>query len=618
MQNDATLRQALRLEGALGPLPYTIHIIYQPRHASAAPRPLQPQHMPQPMPPNGPIPQSNINGQPQLPTDPNVGLQQLEQMQAMMQAQLTMVQQQMAAANQPGQPQAPQNFSASFQVHGRPTHTTHHTPHGTHHTISGMPNLQAMLGAQQAQRYLAATQGQGEQNNTPASEPERPASRVPTPTPPQPSENHASRQLVPPVPPVQRPTSAPGPPPPRASAPPRQGQPLQPMGLPPPPSGLFGNPMGSHFPPPFAARQAQPGTTNQQTRVWLASSRNGPEALLFAPGHGYFSSMVPSNRTALASSAGTTSTIQPSTTLPETPAVQPTATQAAQAPTAAPARLAVQQQPRDGPQGQQPRVQIPEQENDLFALVVQRGWLFLRLYMFMFVLSEPGTWRRYCLLAAAVVVCLLPRENPLNTLFAMGRRHLDNLIGPPRPQQIQRARDAQQPERRQTGNIQIHDPERPAGNNEQANGPQSSSRARPQGAVNTTPEETAERLLQEQRQRNPNVLLDTFWRVEQAIALFIASLIPGVGEGHVAVREQQRRDIERERQEQEREREEEARRRQEIDAESQGAQTGSQSESKDLPAGGLVQNTSEENGNSTAVQPNTEAEDGEVRARFAS
>lgn len=373
--------------------------------------------------------------------------------------------------------------------------------------------------------------------------------------------------------------------------------------------------MGSHFPPPFAARQAQSGTTNQQTRVWLASSRNGPEALLFAPGHGYFSSMVPSNRTAPASSASTTSTVQPSTTLPQTPAVQPTATQAAQAPAAAPARLAVQQQPRDRPQGQQPRAQNPEQENDLFALVVQRGWLFLRLYMFMFVLSEPGTWRRYCLLAAAVIVCLLPRENPLNTLFAMGRRHLDNLIGPPRLQQGDRVRGAQQPQRRQTGNIQNHDPDRAAANNEQAHGPQSSSRARPQGAVNTTPEETAERLLQEDRQRNPNVLLDTFWRVEQAIALFIASLIPGVGEGHVAVREQQRREVERQRQEQEREREEEVGRQQEVDPESTDAQADSQSESKVLLSSNAVQASSEESGTSTAVQPDTAAAEGEVRAR---
>ena len=241
----------------------------------------------------------------------------------------------------------------------------------------------------------------------------------------------------------------------------------------------------------------------------------------------------------------------------------------------------------------------------------------------MFVLSEPGTWRRYCLLAAAVIVCLLPRENPLNTLFAMGRRHLDNLIGPPRPQQGDGARGAQQPRRRQIGNIQMHEQDRLAGDrqaaasNEQADTPQSSSRARPRGAVNTTPEETAERLLQEHRQRNPNVLLDTFWRVEQAIALFVASLIPGVGEGHVAVREQQRREAERERQEQEQERAEQERRQRELDAESTDTLAVSQNENKNLSAGEVVQALSEEGGSSTAVRPNIEAGDGEVRARFA-
>ena len=37
------------------------------------------------------------------------------------------------------------------------------------------------------------------------------------------------------------------------------------------------------------------------------------------------------------------------------------------------------------------------------------------------------------------------------------------------------------------------------------------------------------------------MLRDVFYRVEQAAALFLASLIPGVGERHVAAREEVRR-----------------------------------------------------------------------------
>jgi hypothetical protein len=133
----------------------------------------------------------------------------------------------------------------------------------------------------------------------------------------------------------------------------------------------------------------------------------------------------------------------------------------------------------------------------------------------MFVLSEPGTWRRYLLLALALIVCLLPRQNPLNHLMVAARRHIDNLIGPP-----QRPRAAA------------------AGG---GGGPAV------RGAVPITPEQLAAQILegdrlraererQQQQQPPPNFLRDTFYRIEQAIALFLASLIPGVGERHVEAR----------------------------------------------------------------------------------
>ena len=61
-----------------------------------------------------------------------------------------------------------------------------------------------------------------------------------------------------------------------------------------------------------------------------------------------------------------------------------------------------------------------------------------------------------------------------------------------------------------------------------------------------TPEEAARRLLQQQNRHNPNPMLDFLYRIEQGVALFLASLIPGLGERHVQAREQARRILEEE------------------------------------------------------------------------
>ena len=52
-----------------------------------------------------------------------------------------------------------------------------------------------------------------------------------------------------------------------------------------------------------------------------------------------------------------------------------------------------------------------------------------------------------------------------------------------------------------------------------------------------TPQEAAERLLQERERQDVSILRQSVRRVERAIALFIASLVPGVGERHIAARE---------------------------------------------------------------------------------
>jgi len=105
------------------------------------------------------------------------------------------------------------------------------------------------------------------------------------------------------------------------------------------------------------------------------------------------------------------------------------------------------------------------------------------------------------------------------------RRHIDNLIGPPTPARPREGAQGQ-------AGTGIGSAQAGAGGTP---GP-----ARQQGPA-MTPEETAARLLRERQERNPNVFRDTLYRVERALALFLASLVPGVGERHVRAREEIRR-----------------------------------------------------------------------------
>lgn len=282
---------------------------------------------------------------------------------------------------------------------------------------------------------------------------------------------------------------------------------------------------------PAANIQAVPHPPRQtaQSLVWLLSSPDGPAALLLAPGHGYFTSLLtPSSESAQASTENTSSASGPrnqnlvdnSNRLVATRSV-PAGLTPSEASSRVPPEpnVAAAAQPMHpaAPPPEQRRPAQDEEENDLFGLIIQRGWLFLRLYMFTFVLSESGTWRRYLLLAMAVIVCLMPRENPFNQLFISLRRHIDNVIGPELPPAAdQRRRD----------DLQDRAPR--------------IRRRRRDSRRMPTPEETAARLMQEHAQRNPDTMRDTLFRIERAVALFLASLIPGVGERHVQAREQAR------------------------------------------------------------------------------
>lgn len=144
-----------------------------------------------------------------------------------------------------------------------------------------------------------------------------------------------------------------------------------------------------------------------------------------------------------------------------------------------------------------------------FVRSLRGFWLFIRLYFFCYILSASGTWFRYALVTMAVFAAYLSETDipqRLNQiLFRPIQRHLEDLIplGPHGTEQARRTPD--------TG-------EQPARNDpvEQTRNPQSRPTAR--GAAPT-----------------PS-LRDNFRGVERSVALFVASLVPGVSERHIAAR----------------------------------------------------------------------------------
>ncbi|PYH96741.1 hypothetical protein BO71DRAFT_448466 [Aspergillus ellipticus CBS 707.79] len=144
-----------------------------------------------------------------------------------------------------------------------------------------------------------------------------------------------------------------------------------------------------------------------------------------------------------------------------------------------------------------------------FARTMRRIWLFVRLYFFCYMFSEPGTWTRVLFVTLAVLTSLISETGVPQQLYRMLvapiQQHLEGLVhfAPDEPAAPQGAQPAA------TGN-------RPAG--------------------------LSAGLRHQIR------------RVERSLALFVASLVPGVGERHVEVRNaaEAARTAEREREEEQR------------------------------------------------------------------
>ena len=161
-------------------------------------------------------------------------------------------------------------------------------------------------------------------------------------------------------------------------------------------------------------------------------------------------------------------------------------------------------------------------------------WLLVRLFGFVYFFTAGAGWRRtvlLCLVASLVFIAQTGVFRPvLQAIWDPIRRHAEGLVP-----------------------LAGNEPRRPGADR---NGEIANAMAVQRTNQGPTPQEAAERLLRERERRDVSILRQGVRRVERAIALFVASLVPGVGERHIAAREA----AEAARQAEARERDEQARR----------------------------------------------------------
>ena len=294
----------------------------------------------------------------------------------------------------------------------------------------------------------------------------------------------------------------------------------------------------------------QRGTQGAESSVvYVLSSPSGPQALLISPSGLYtapwqfpaLGAIIP--QSFINQPASFTTQIQPTTlnTLVPRHNAHTDASQPAQMQQQAP-------QPADPAQvAQAQQQQQANQVRDLARILLPLGghlWLFIRLFGFVYFFTAGAGWRRTILLGLIATLVFVAQTGIFRPI-------------------VQRVWD---PIRRHAeGLVPLAGNERPrvgaAGARDNANAPGTQPANR-----DPTPRDAAERLLRERERQDGNILRQSIRRVERAIALFVASLVPGVGERHIAAREAAEavRQAEiREREEQARREEEEARHRQE-------------------------------------------------------
>lgn len=185
-----------------------------------------------------------------------------------------------------------------------------------------------------------------------------------------------------------------------------------------------------------------------------------------------------------------------------------------------------------------------------FARNLRRIWLFIRLYFFCYLFSESGTWSRVIFVSLAVLISLLSEtglpQQFQRMVIAPVQRHLEGLVHV--------GADEIQPVPR--GGVGANLP------------PEAAEHAQGAPAAANGADQRRTGLQQSLR------------RVERSLALFFASLVPGVGERHVEARNAVQAAAERARAE-----EEIRRRRQAEEAAEAAVEEAAEAANPDEPAG---------------------------------
>ncbi|CAO1599380.1 hypothetical protein XANCAGTX0491_003110 [Xanthoria calcicola] len=182
----------------------------------------------------------------------------------------------------------------------------------------------------------------------------------------------------------------------------------------------------------------------------------------------------------------------------------------------------------------QQQQQQQNQPRDLARILLPLGghlWLLIRLFGFVYFFTAGGGHRRAFLLGICAFIVFIANTGAFRPLFRAVwepiRRHIEGLIplaaaggGRQGDRQVQ-GRQQQQPQ--QQGRIEDGaEPDRHGANAGADTAP---------NANRPDPLTLADRLLQDQANAS------LFRRAERAVAIFFASLVPGVGERHIAARD---------------------------------------------------------------------------------
>ena len=267
-----------------------------------------------------------------------------------------------------------------------------------------------------------------------------------------------------------------------------------------------------------ASQRAAQGA--ESSAVYVLSSPSGPHALLVSPS-GFYT--TPWQLTSLGAIAPH-SVIQPLATAPiQNQAANSNISTNGQQPHVEEVQVAEGQQqarqPADAAQvAQVQQQQQVNQARDLARILLPLGghlWLLIRLFGFVYFFTAGAGWRRTVLLgliASLVFIAQTGIFRPVvQGIWDPIRRHAEGLV----------PLAANERPRAGVGG---------ARNNGDGTGTQPRNRG-------PTPQEAAERLLQERERQDVSLVRQSLRRVERAVALFVASLVPGVGERHIAARE---------------------------------------------------------------------------------